>query len=261
MRGRALRLADAALGNFALHGDAFYRDTGDYETPLGTQTNSYFRGHGESLGGSYFFGGGDSHVGAAIEQYDAKYGIPADVSYIDMTQTKVMTRSSFALGSGVLKAFNVDGSYANYEHSEVADSAVAATFRNKEYDARAEILLNPLGPVANSALGFEYQNRAFSALGEASDYLRPTTTENVAGYVFVDTQPLDRLHLELSSRLEHVAVTGTPASDIHTKRSFTPLSGAIGALFEVSGAIKLGLLFSSTGRAPGITELLRARLA
>ena len=44
-------LADARLGDFALHADAFYRHTGDYDTPLGTQQNSYFHGHGESLGG------------------------------------------------------------------------------------------------------------------------------------------------------------------------------------------------------------------
>ena len=56
-------LADASLGNFALHADAFVRDAGDYDTPLGKQTNSFFRGHGEALGGSYFFDGGDSHIG------------------------------------------------------------------------------------------------------------------------------------------------------------------------------------------------------
>ncbi len=248
-------LVDAALGNLALHADGFYRDTGDYHTPLGVQTNSFFRGHGESFGGSYFFGGG-SHVGAAIEQYDAKYGIPADTNYIDMTQTKLLTRSSFALGSGLLKTLNLDGSYANYEHSEVTTDGVAAsTFKNKEYDGRAELLLNQLGPVKNSALGFEYTHRDFSALGEGSDYLFPTTTESEAGYLFLETQPTDRLHLELSGRVEHVGETGTPASNIFTQRSYTPVSGAAGLLYELGEAIKLGMTFSSTGRAPAITEL------
>lgn len=250
-------LADASLGNFALHADAFVRDTGDYDTPLGPQTNSFFRGHGESLGGSYFFGGGDSRIGAAIEQYDSKYGIPAEDSYIDMTQTKVITRSSFALGSGLLKTFNLDGSYANYEHSELDEDTqeALATFKNKEYNGRAELLFNALGPIDNSALGFEYLHRSFSALGEASDYLLPTVTESEAGYAFVDTELVDHLHLEMSGRVEHTSVSGTPKSGIPTDRSFTPLSGAVGALFEVSDAVKIGATFSSTGRAPGITEL------
>jgi iron complex outermembrane receptor protein len=59
----------------------------------------------------------------------------------------------------------------------------------------------------------------------------------------------------MSGRVEHVSVSGTPASSLFTSRSFTPLSGAVGALFEVSDAVKIGATFSSTGRAPGITEL------
>jgi iron complex outermembrane receptor protein len=249
-------LADAALGQFAFHADAFVRDTGDYETPLGTQTNSWFRGHGESLGGSYFFGSGnDSHVGAAIEQYDAKYGIPGEESYIDMTQTKLLTRSSFALGSGVLKALSFDGSYADYEHSEIEGGDAVATFKNKEWNGRAELLLNPLGPIGQSALGVEYDHRDFSALGEASSYLFPTESENVGAYLFVDSEPVERLHIEASGRVEQATRSGTPASDIFAERSFTPVSGAIGALYELSDAVKVGATASTTGRAPGITEL------
>ncbi len=72
-----------------------------------------------------------------------------------------------------------------------------------------------------------------------------------AGYAFVDTELVNGLHLEMSGRVEHVAVSGTPVSDVAANRSFTPLSGALGALFEVSDAVKIGATFSSTGRAPG----------
>ncbi len=170
-------LADVALGNFAFHADGFVRDTGDYSTPLGVQANSFFRGNGGSVGGSYFFGGGDSHVGASIQQYNAKYGIPSDTSYIDMRQTKVMTRNVLAIDSGVLKSLNLDGSYANYSHDEDdPDGTIVTTFRNKEYDAHGELLFNQLGFVENSALGVEYQHRDFSALGEDSGYLFPATS-------------------------------------------------------------------------------------
>ncbi len=249
-------LADVAVGNFALHADGFYRDAGDYDTPLGTQANSFFRGHGESVGGSYFLGGGDSHIGAAVTQYNAKYGIPSDDTYIDMKQTKVMTKSSFDLGSGLLKTLNVDGSYADYQHSErEPDGTIDTTFKNKEWDGRAELLFNRIGVIDNTALGVEYQHRDFSAIGADSSYLFPTVTQSIAGYLFLDTELAARLHLEGSGRVEHVDVQGTPASDIFTKRGFTPVSGAIGALYDVGQAVKLGVSFSSTGRAPAITEL------
>jgi iron complex outermembrane receptor protein len=250
-------LVDAAVGDFALHADAFGRHAGDYDTPSGVQRNSFFRGDGGSLGASYFFGiDHENHVGAAITQYDAQYGIPSDTTYIDMRQTKVMTRSSFKLGDGLVRRFNLDGSYADYAHDEKEpDGTIDTTFHNKEYNARGELLLGAIGPVGNSALGVEYQHRDFSAIGEDSTYLFPATMESVAGYLFTDTQLADRLHLEASGRVEQVRLHGTPRFGERTERAFTPVSGAIGALYTVSPAIRLGATFSSTGRAPALTEL------
>ena len=247
-------MVDAKAGSFALHADAFYRDASDYDTPLGTQVNSYARGHGGSLGGSYFFG--DSHVGAAITQYDANYGIPSDTTHIVMKQTKVMTRNLIDLGSGLLQTLTFDGSYANYQHKEVEpDGTVDTTFRNKEYDGRAELTLGAIGPLSNTAVGGEYQHRQFSAVGDDASYLFPTITESEAGYIFTEMPLLDSLKLQASGRIEHVTVDGTPRSNVYTKEDYTPISGAIGALYTLSPAIKLGLTFSSTGRAPAQTEL------
>ncbi|MEI9926843.1 MAG: TonB-dependent receptor [Sphingomonas sp.] len=249
-------LADAKAGDLALHADGFYRHTGDYETPLGTQANSFFRGQGGALGGSYFFGpDSGSHIGLAVMQYDAKYGIPSDTTYIDMRQTKVMERSSFDLGAGALTTLRIDGSYGDYKHDEDdPDGTVLTTFKNKEFDSHAELLFGPLGFVASSALGVEVQHRSFSAIGEDSSYLFPATTQSEAAYLFTDIPLGDAFKIQASGRVERVHTEGTPASDVFTKRDFTPISGAIGALLDV-GPLKFGATFSSTGRAPAITEL------
>lgn len=255
--GEGGALVDAKLGQVALHADGFYRDAGDYDTPLGTQQNSFFRGHGASLGGSYFFGGDDaSHVGLSISQYNSKYGIPSDTTYIDMRQTKVTSRDVFAVNAGPLKSINLDASYADYTHDEKEpDGTIDTTFRNKEFDGHLEFLLNPLGPIRNSALGFEVQNRKFSAIGDDGSYLFPTTTQSEAAYLFTELPVTDILHLQASGRVEHVRTEGTPASNLYTVRDYTPVSGAIGALLDVGSHVKLGLTGSSTGRAPAITEL------
>ncbi len=248
-------LTDISLGNLALHADGFYRHADDYDTPLGTQANSFFRGHGESVGASYFLGG-NSRIGAALTQYNAKYGIPSDDTYIDMKQTKVITRSSFDLGSGLLKTLNVDGSYADYQHSErEPDGTIDTTFKNKEWDGRAELLFNRSGFLSNSAVGVEYRHRDFSAVGVDSSYLFPATTETIAGFAFLDAELSGKFHVEASGRVENVKIGGTPASDVFTRRSFTPISGALGALYTVTDGVKLGFTFSSTGRAPALTEL------
>ncbi len=247
-------LVDAKVGDFALHADAFYRHAGDYDTPDGTQDNSWDHAHGGSLGGSYFFG--DSHIGAAVVQYNADYGIPSDTTHIVMKQTKYISRDSIDLGSGLLQTLTFDGSYANYQHKEVEpDGTVDTTFHNKEFDGHAELKLGAIGPLSNTAIGGEYTHRDFSAVGDDASYLYPTTTESEAGYIFTEMPLTDSLKLQGSGRIEHVTVDGTPASNVPTNTSFTPVSGAIGALWTASNAVKLGLTFSSTGRAPAQTEL------
>ena len=255
--GEGTAMIDGRSGNIAAHADGFYRNAGDYDTPLGRQANSFFEGHGENLGATYFFGDDkSSRVGAAIEQYDARYGIPSDTTFIDMHQTKVLARSSFALGQGLVRSLNIDGSYADYNHTEnEPDGSVNSTFKNREADGRAELLFGPLGAVQNSALGVEIQHRAFSALGEDSSYLFPTVTDTQAGYLFTDTPIGKALHLQVAGRIEHVRVRGTPASDVETARDFTPISGSVGALYDLGKVVKLGFTASSTGRAPLITEL------
>jgi iron complex outermembrane recepter protein len=250
-------LADVRAGDVALHADGFYRHASDYDTPLGTQQNSFFRGYGGSLGGSVFFGqDADSHIGLAVQQYNAKYGVPSDTTFLDLRQTKVMERSSFELGAGALQTLRIDGSYANYTHDEIEPGVgILDTFRNKEFDSHAELLLGPIGFVHSSAVGVQFQHRDFQALGDARSYIEPTITQSEAAYLFTEIPIGDRFHLQASGRVEHVRITGTPASDIFTKTDFTPVSGALGALLDVGEALKLGLTFSSTGRAPAVTEL------
>jgi iron complex outermembrane receptor protein len=249
-------LVDARAGDLALHADGFYRHTGDYDTPLGRQENSFAHGWGGSVGGSYFLKDNGSHLGLAVTHYDTQYGIPSDDTYIDMRQTKVLTRDVIMLGNGALKSLNIDGSYSDYQHSEKnPDGSINTTFKNKEYNLRSELLLNSFGALTNSAIGFEYQHRDFSAIGADSSYLFPATSENFAGYLFTEFTLADQLHLEASGRVENVRITGTPVSDIYTRHSYTPVSGALGLLFTATEGVKLGLTVSSTGRAPALTEL------
>jgi iron complex outermembrane receptor protein len=248
-------LGDTWAGNFAFHGDAFWRTTDAYNTPLGSQANSFFRGKGLSLGSSYFFG--DSRAGAAWVHYDARYGIPGEGAYIDMRQDKLMLASSLDLGDGLVQALTFNGSYGDYSHDEkdLVTRAVNSTFINREFDGRLEALLREVGPFTSSALGLQLQNRDFSALGEGADYLDPTNTRSIGGFFFTQVPLGDRFSLDGAARIENVAVEGTPKSGLFTSRDFTPLSGSLGLLWTVSEAVRIGVQGSSTARAPAQTEL------
>lgn len=246
---------DFAVGNFALHADGFYSTAGDYDTPQGRQDNSFSVGSNVALGGTYFFGE-NSHAGAAWVQYDSKYGIPSDTTYILMRQTKVLANGAFDMGTETFGTLNVDAGYANYSHEEKnPDGSVNTTFENREFEARAEQMIGAIGPFSATAVGFQVQTRSYQALGEDSSYLYPTYTGSFAGFLFTEAPLSDALKLQLSGRLEHVHISGTPASGGRTSRDFTPLSGAASLVYDAADWLTLGLTASSAARAPAQTEL------
>jgi iron complex outermembrane receptor protein len=253
--GEATLSLDAGHGPLAVHLDGFGRRSSDYDIPHGRQDNSFFRGDGYSGGASYFFGD-DSRIGADATHYAARYGIPSDDTFIRMRQDKGALGASFALDQGPLQRVNVDASYADYSHSEVdpAGDVVLSTFDNKEWDGRAEALFGPVGPLSASALGVQFQDRRFSALGEGADYLQPTHTRSGAAFAFVEA-PVGALQFQGAVRVERVRIEGVPASGVPTSRSFTPVSASAGFTYEVSDGIRLGLTAATAARAPAQTEL------
>ncbi|MFT3727292.1 MAG: TonB-dependent receptor [Terricaulis sp.] len=248
-------LLDARAGHFAFHADAFARRASDYDTPEGTQTNSFFTGGGYSLGSSYFFGAGNAdHTGLAFTHYDARYGIPSDTTFIDMHQNKLTGASSLHISDGLVQTLNFNGEYADYMHQEKdPDGTVESTFRNREYNGRLETLLGSIGPFTATAVGVQYGDRRFSVTGD--DFLSPTHTQTEAVFAFSEAPIGASVHLQAAARVEHTTVDGTPASNIPTDTGFTPVSGSLGVLFDLSSALKFGVTLSSAARAPGQVEL------
>lgn len=248
---------DGGLGDFALHADVYGRRSSDYDTPLGVQTNSFFRGKGYALGGSWFSKDEDSRAGLAVAQYASKYGIPFEDAFIQMRQTRVMSGSSFSLGDGLARKLTVDAGYADYRHDEIdplGGPSIESTFRNREWEARAELLLGPTGALSASALGVQAGDRRFQALGGGGDYLSPTHTLTAAAFVFTEA-PLGPLNVQAALRAENVRIDGTPAAGAPVRLSFTPVSASLGGSLQAGEALRLGLTFTTAARAPAVTEL------
>ncbi len=245
---------NARSGAYAVHADGFSRHSDDYDTASGGMPNSWLRGKGGALGGAWI--GTESRVGLGVVRHESRYGIPGEDAYIDMEQTKLSLRSAFDLSTGPWRKLSVDAGWADYEHSERDEDAVAlATFKDKEWDARAEAVAGSWGVFSESALGLQLQQRRFSALGEGEEYLSPTLTRSQALFGFAESPLAEKLRLQIGARVEHVEVDGTPASDVATSRGFTPVSASAGLVFDGADAWRMGLSLSSAARAPAQTEL------
>ncbi|HTQ36292.1 MAG TPA: TonB-dependent receptor [Steroidobacteraceae bacterium] len=242
-------------GGFALHADAFDRHSGDYDTPDGTQDNSWLHAHGGALGGAWI--DGDNNLGLDVEQHDSRYGIPSDTTFIDMQQTRLGLRSGWQLAAGPWQKLTVDGGWANYKHSEIENDSgeVDSTFKDREWDSRAEAVGGDWGVFSATSLGMELQQRDFSALGEGEDYLLPTTTKNRAVFGFAEAPLAKALRLQFGARVENVQVDGTTGEDVAVSRSFTPLSGSAGLVYDLTDTWRAGLALTSAARAPAQTEL------
>ena len=190
--------------------------------------------------------------------YDAKYGIPSDTTYIDMKQDKEMLRSSFAGGGDTFKRVTFDAGNASYEHSEIdpgtGEFAVHVQGRRVGRACRERVRQDRavLGLGARRAVPAQ---RDFSALGEGANYLLPTATSTQALFSFGEVPLGKAVRLQTGARVERVDIAGTPASDVPTSRSFTPVSGSLGVVFDASMSTRLGLTVTSAARAPAQTEL------
>jgi iron complex outermembrane receptor protein len=253
--GEGALTLDAGTGAFAVHADGFARRASDYDTPLGPEPNSFFIGDGYSGGGSYFFGDGD-RIGAAGTHYQSRYGIPGEDTFIAMRQNKGEFGSELRFKARALQKLTTDASFADYTHSEIdpATGQAQATFNNKEWDGRMEATFGALGPLTGSAVGVQVQDRQFAGLGEAADYLLPTHTQSLAGFVFAET-PLAGLQWQGAVRIESVGIDGRPASGVPTHRDFAPASISVGFTYPFSEALRFGLNLASAARAPAQTEL------
>lgn len=243
---------DLREGAFGLHADASYRHSDDYDTPDGPMANSWLRGKNGALGGAWI--GADNSLGLAVIRHDARYGIPAEDAFIDMEQTRLLLRSSWAL-PGAFERLAVDAGWADYEHSERDEVETHSTFLNEEWDLRAEAVAGAAGAFSEFALGAQLQRKDFSALGEGQEYLAPTRTDSRALFAFAESLLGERTRLQFGARVEQVDAEGTPASDVPTSRDFTPISASAGLLFEPVDNWRLGLMLSSATRAPAQSEL------
>ena len=253
---------NAATGNFVWHADGFRRKTSDYDTPQGEQFNTWTDTSGVAGGGSVLFDNG--YAGASITNYNSKYGIPApedptDPVHIDMRQTKVQVRSELAF-DGWVKGLNVSGGYGDYRHDEITQSGViGSTFKNKEWEGRAEFQHGSVGPFAG-AFGVQYHDRDLSASGEGGELLAPNTTKSVAGFLFEEMPITDALSLQMAGRVEHVEIKGTALdtasiTEYDVTRDFTPLSASAGLVWQLAGGWVTSATFQAAQRAPQAPEL------
>lgn len=234
-------LLDGGGNNFAIHADAYGRNTSDYyipgypyrfdnTRPVGShQPNSATQSDGASIGGSYFFTGG--YIGAAITQNDSLYHIPgidgADhQTRIDAHQTKITMKGDYRPDAAAIDAVRFWAGATDYRHNELglADPAdlttdgVRQTFTNKEQEVRVEVQLMPFNArfaEVTTAFGLQAGHQELTAPSPDdpgtlfNGLWDPNRNMREAGYVFNELKFTDTTKAQIAGRIEHVDLSGS----------------------------------------------------
>ncbi|RZT38582.1 TonB-dependent receptor [Cupriavidus agavae] len=282
-KGRnASGLLEAGNGQFAVHADAFVRQTSDLKIPgfarsgnlratqplpegeseaYGKIPNTNAHQEGGSLGGSYTWV--DGFVGANWSTYRNDYGTPAEEdARIKLRQDRFAVageaRNLSGSTGGIIESVKGDFSYTDYEHREIEDGETGTTFKNRGWDARLEARHGKIGNMTG-VFGTQFGHTDFSALGEEA-FVPTTTTDNAAFFVFEELPLISSgdLKLNFGGRLDHSRVKASANGNDRfsdAERSFNAGSASAGLLYKLNPVWTVTSNLSYTERAPTFYEL------
>lgn len=255
---------------YALHVDAFKRDSKDVSVPIeldcenpkrfGTARkicNSANEADGGAIGGSLFFDQG--WIGASASTYRSTYGTVAeDDVTIGMKSDRYALEGEWRPG-GFFKSIHTKLSRTDYRHTEFEGTETGTIFANKSNDLRIEARHQAIGGV-EGLIGFTSETNKFSADGEEAFAPHSRTRSNA---LFLHEElGTSWGRLSFGARTEQVKVRslGYPDDPEITRffvgeRSFDPKSAAFGALVNLTPQWQLTSNLAYTERAPKDYEL------
>lgn len=238
-------------------------------------TNSDVDQKGATGGLSYV--GDWGFLGGSVSRMEAAYGIPVhdhahhddeddhdhdhdhghDADHnvrLDLKQTRVDLMGEINRSFLAFEAVRLRFGYADYAHTEFEDGETGTVFANEGWEGRAELVQTPvqaLGGTLTGALGVQFSDRDFSAIGEEA-FVPPSTTFQ-SGAFLVQRLQLGALSVEGGARLERQTVK---AEELAFDRDFTTVSLSTGLGYALGGGWFTGANLSRTQRAPNAEELL-----
>jgi iron complex outermembrane receptor protein len=265
-------LLDSGTERYTLHVDAMSRNTQDVAVPLdiactrgGVTTtarrlcNSASQSWGGAVGGTLHFDQG--YLGAALSTYDSQYGTVAeDEVSIGMRSSRLALEGERRGFAGPFQSVKAQFSRTDYQHTEFDAEVPGTVFKSQGHELRLQArqarLHSAVGAL-DGVLGLQAEQGEFSADGSEA-YAPYSRTRSGAVYAHEELG-LAWGKLSAGARVEQVQVESlghpTIASFTPATRSFTPMSQALGALWNVAPQWQLSGNLSWNERAPKDYEL------
>lgn len=261
-------------GPLVFHLDGFNRDTSDVDIPgdarskafresdplpvgtpetRGTLPNSATESKGAGLGAAYVWDKG--YLGFSHSGVDSTYGTVAEPDVtIGLRQRRWDMRGAVYAPTPWIKEINYKLGYSDYDHTELEGSAVGTQFLIEGSNGRLELLHEKIS-MLEGALGYEYQQSEFSALG-AEAFLPPVENQ-VNSLFFVEEMPLDKFRLQFGAHYDHQTneTQSTTAFGAGLAREFDGFSTSAALVYTPVDDYAVALSLAYTQRPPTYVEL------
>ena len=250
--------ADAAAldGALALHADGLYRNQRDYDTPDGSQTNSFVDTKTAALGASWVTD--ESFLGVSVANFEDDYGNPGepgDLANGERGVSLALSQDRYEAKGGLLREVGVfsglRGSVArtSYAHTEFEGEEIGTAFESDATEGRVELTHANLAGW-RGAIGAQFVTREFQAVGEEAFVPRTRTR---SGGVFITEQTVwNDLQFDVGARADDVS--SDPDNEL-SERSFSPLSLSADALWRLNEEWRFSLNVDRAERVPAEEEL------
>ena len=224
------------------------------------------------IAGGVAYVDGDLNVGVAVSHHSFKYGVPirysldpdeeAEAPVLNGRQTRGDLRANIPLG-GPFKIFEFRGGIAKYHHDELEeDGSIGSSFFTHGKEMRADVVQNDRGGWGGTS-GVQYLDVDVHLAGDEK-YL-PDARNRQLGLFTLQSIVKGPIRFEAGARIEssklradgdaQIAANGGIIGSVPLSRSFTPLSGSLGANYEFASGWRAGLSVSHSERAPAIDDL------
>ena len=185
-----------------------------------------------------------SHAGHSHDEDEHAAG-----PWVDLKSERYDFRTELNNPFAGFEKLRAHASYTDYKHDELEENTVATRFKSQGYDARLELVHNP---IANweGVIGTQYNQQKLDITGEES-LLNPSKTQKWSLFALEHKQFND-VHVELAARLDQQKIAIDSNQKDFDDYGFS-YSGAVNWQFAPS--YKLSLVGSHQERLPLAQEL------
>jgi len=276
---------DAGVGRLALHLDAVWRETDDYDIPgftqsrqlreqliaageepseeRGTVENSWSDTQSGGVGISYV--GEDWTFGLALSRHETEYGIPGGHEhdeepggggeeeheeggvYIDLEQDRLDLALGRTFANG--NRLRLTGALNDYQHAEVEPSGEVGTLYEVDGRELRLALDHALPGGFNGTGGIQWQEVELVATGEEA-FVPESRTRTLGAFLF-EQRDFERFTLELGARLDRQEIDGPKVPGYDD----TAINLSAGAIRPLGGGLALVGQLARSERHPSATEL------